>query len=173
MDLYLIRHAHAVPLGVDGTTDDAIRPLSEEGRRQAHELAAVFTRRGIRLECVVTSPVLRARQTAEGMRQGLGETPPQLYESQELAPGGKRSKLARFLRQLGRETIAVVGHQPDLGKLVAWLIGSKKASVDLAKAGIAHVHSDEGPGKSCGTLIALLPPEWVAAPAPPADADGC
>ncbi|HEV3202877.1 MAG TPA: histidine phosphatase family protein, partial [Gemmataceae bacterium] len=66
MNLYLIRHADAVPLGLQGITQDEERPLSDEGQIQARALTHVLALRGIRLDKIVSSPLVRTRQTTEG-----------------------------------------------------------------------------------------------------------
>src|SRR5579883_817378 len=126
MDLYLIRHADALPLGVQGFTEDGARPLSDEGRAQAKALGEALSAKGIRLDKIATSPLVRARQTADGLLAAWSGSTPELVVCEELVPGSKRRKLARFLRQLGGNAVAVVGHQPDLGRFAGWLIGSKK-----------------------------------------------
>jgi phosphohistidine phosphatase len=163
MDLYLIRHAEAAPVGEAGIMADEDRPLTENGLAQAQALAAALQRRGVQPQAVVTSPLLRARQTAESLLLAWGMPPSGLHTCEELAPGGKRGKLARFLRKLGARSIALVGHQPDLGDCAAWLIGSKKAHIDMAKAGVACIVSGDEPGKGCGSLAWLVTPEWFGA----------
>ena len=160
MDLYLIRHAEAQPLGEGGVRDDAERPLTAAGHGQCGPLAGALQRQGVRLEHVVTSPLLRARQTAEGLLKNLAPPTPELHTCDFLAPGGKRRKLTRFLRGLGAQSVAIVGHAPDLDLYAGWLIGAKKAQVDLAKAGAACIHFDDEPGKGVGVLTWLVTPEW-------------
>lgn len=160
MDLYLIRHADAVPLGEQGIEEDAERPLTEKGEAQVKTVAAGLQRRGAILNVVVTSPLRRARQTAEGILRQWAVSAPQLVVAEELAPGGQPRKLARLLRSLGAANIAVVGHQPDLNQWAAWLIGSKKAQIEIAKAGVAHITSGDGPRKGAGMLQWLVTPEW-------------
>jgi phosphohistidine phosphatase len=160
MDLYLIRHADAQPLGVGGIQNDAERPLTPEGQKQCGPLAAALERQGIRLQAIVTSPLLRARQTAEGLRKGLAAPMPELHSCDHLAPGGRRRKLTRFLRGIGAESVAVVGHMPDLSLYLGWLIGSRKVQIDMAKAGIACIHFEDEPDKGDGTLAWLVTPPW-------------
>jgi phosphohistidine phosphatase len=162
MDLYLIRHADALALGERGITEDAERPLSEEGQAQAQSVGAGLQRMAVQLSLIVTSPLVRARQTTEGIVRGWAAPAPEVQVNPLLAPGGKRGKLAKALRALGWERLAVVGHQPDLGQFAAWLIGSKKAQVELAKAGVAYVHCPDGPAKGGGSLVWLVTPEWLA-----------
>jgi phosphohistidine phosphatase len=160
MDLYIIRHADAQPLGEGGVSDDAERPLTAVGQAQCGPLAAALQRQGVRLERVVTSPLLRARQTAEGLLKHLAPPTPELHTCDHLAPGGRRKKLTRFLRGLGVQSAAVVGHMPDLNLYAAWLIGSRQAQLELAKAGVACVHFDDEPDKGAGVLTWLVTPQW-------------
>jgi phosphohistidine phosphatase len=162
MDLYLIRHADAVPLGEEGIHDDAERPLTEAGHTQCQALAAALQRRGVRLGVVVTSPLLRARQTAEGLLHHWSDPKPEQRVCEELAPGGRPKKLTRFVIGLGAEAAALVGHQPDLNHFAAWLVGSKKAQIDIAKSGTAFIRCSEEPDKGEGELVWLATPEWYA-----------
>jgi phosphohistidine phosphatase len=162
VDLYLIRHADAVPLGEGGFTEDADRPLTETGQEQAKQLAIGLRQKGVHLSMVLTSPLLRARQTAEGMLSAWQDAGPELRVCEDLAPGGKRRRLSRFLKDLGQDRVALVGHQPDLGEYAAWLIGSKKAQIDLAKAGVAYIACPQGAGKGEGTLTWLVTPDWLS-----------
>jgi phosphohistidine phosphatase len=164
MDLYLIRHADALPLGERGVTEDEQRPLSEKGDAQTPLVAATLQRQGIQLNLVVTSPLVRARQTAEGVVRHLSP-PPEIETCEDLAPGGKPKKLARFLRDHSEERIGLVGHQPDLNILAAWLIGSKKAQIEIAKAGVACISCPDRPRKAAGMLIWLVTPNWYVEPA--------
>jgi phosphohistidine phosphatase len=161
MDLYLIRHAEAVPLG-QGIEDDEARPLSDAGKAQCRPLARALLRLGVRLDQVVSSPFLRARQTAEGLLEHWPQPAPEVLRCDDLALGGKRRKVLRYLRDLEAESVAVVGHNPDLSVFAAWLIGSKAAHVELAKAGAARVEFDGNPGKGNGHLAWLVTPEWCA-----------
>jgi phosphohistidine phosphatase len=162
MELYLIRHADAASLSDAGVTEDANRPLTECGKGQATAIAAALQKREIQLQFVVSSPLLRARQTAEGMLKDWVGTAPELRFCEELAPGAKRRQLARFLQDLGAERIAVVGHQPDLGEFAAWLIGGKKVRIEIAKAGIAHIRCEQKLGKGEGALEWLVSPGWFS-----------
>ncbi len=163
MDFYLIRHAHAQAVGEGGITDDADRPLSETGRGQCGPLAAALVRRGVHLDYVVSSPLLRAKQTAEGLLENWPAPAPPLQLCDDLAPGGKPRKTTRFLRGLDGTALGVVGHMPDLAVYAAWLIGSKKAQVEIAKAGLARIRFESRPGKGQGVLAWLIPPEWYPA----------
>jgi phosphohistidine phosphatase len=160
MDLYLIRHAEAVSReDVNGMADED-RPLTDAGRDQCRALAAALQARRVTLHKVVSSPLVRARQTAEVLIEH-GPTPkPELVECDELAPGGRAKKVTRCLLGLEGDSIAVVGHMPDLGEYLGWLIGEKKVGVTLAKAGVALVRFDGAPDKGAGRLAWLVTPLW-------------
>jgi phosphohistidine phosphatase len=162
LDLYVIRHADALALGERGITQDEDRPLSETGEQQAKGVGAGLQARGLRPAVIVTSPLVRARQTAEAIQRQFPEQPG-LQVCEHLAPGGKRKRLARFLRRLAGSAVAVVGHQPDLAQWAAWVIGGKKAQLDLPKAGVALIRCPDGPRKRGGTLMWLVGPEWFGA----------
>jgi phosphohistidine phosphatase len=163
MDLYLIRHADALPLGAANTSSDAERPLSVTGQEQARAVAEGLHRRGVRLNYLIASPLVRAQQTAEGILRHWGDGPvPELRVCEDLAPDGKRKRLTRFLGSLNGEAIALVGHQPDLGEYGGWLLGHRKIPLDLAKAGVALIRCEDGAGKGRGTLVWMVTPDWLS-----------
>jgi phosphohistidine phosphatase len=159
--LYLIRHADAKALSAHDLMTDEDRPLTEEGEAQSRRLGTGFHARGLRFGALLTSPLVRAQQTAEGMLRHWPDLAPEVQVCEELAPGLKAKKLARFLRGLETSSAGLVGHMPDLGEFLGWLVGSRKLQVDLAKAGVAKVTCDSV-RKGEGTLEWLLTPEWVA-----------
>jgi phosphohistidine phosphatase len=169
LHLYLIRHAAAVPPGDPNYADDD-RPLTDAGRAEARRLGVALAARGIRFDLILSSPLPRARETAEELIEGLGDPHPPLDFADELAPGAKPRKLDRHLLKFDGEAIALIGHQPDLGEYAARLIGSKKASVELAKPGVACIACEDPPGKGCGSLTMLLTPAWFGTPVKPASA---
>src|SRR5436309_15648892 len=106
MELYVIRHADAVNLGEQNISEDADRPLSARGQAQAKMVGAALVAKGIRPALLVTSPLVRARQTADGIISQFRDNPPALQQADEVAPGLKRRRLARYLRDLNAESIA-------------------------------------------------------------------
>lgn len=162
MELYLIRHADAVPLTPE-IGEDAERPLTGEGRDQARRLAHGLQRRSVKIDLVLSSPYLRARQTAEGMLSDWAPPVPELITCPALAPGLKPKKLAKCVGELTAERVALVGHAPDLGDWAAWLIGCKGAHLDMAKSGVAYIHCDAPLRKGGGALVWLITPDWLRA----------
>jgi phosphohistidine phosphatase len=114
MQLYLVRHADATP----GDPDE-LRPLSDEGREQARELGERLRDDGVAPDVVLTSPLLRARQTGEALARATGST----HEADDrLAPGATAETLRDAVSGRG-EHVVVVGHQPDCGRIAATLRG--------------------------------------------------
>ena len=161
MDIYIIRHADASPLGANGIQCDEDRPLSERGWKEAALLGKGLKKRGISLDLIVTSPLVRAAQTAEKLRTIYEMSEQQIETRDELAPGGRPKKLARYLNGLSANTVALVGHQPDLSIYAGWLIGEKEVGIDFAKAGVALVRAEGSAAKGSCVLMWLVTPEWL------------
>jgi phosphohistidine phosphatase len=112
--LYIVRHAEAAP----GSPDE-LRALTPEGHEQARALGRRLRDEGVRPDAILTSPLLRARETAEGL--GLGDSEP----NKRLAPGATVDDVRAVVAGRG-ETVVVVGHQPDCGRVAAALTGGPK-----------------------------------------------
>jgi phosphohistidine phosphatase len=161
MELYVIRHAEAVALGEQGITEDSERPLTEQGERQAKALGAGLPAVGVQLELVLTSPLVRARQTADGLVEHWNaEGKPAIEVCEPLALAFKPRKLARAINAVDKQQLAIVGHEPSLSTWTAWLIGSRKAQLELKKAAVAKIQVDGAVAKGAGQLVWLVPPEW-------------
>lgn len=114
MRLYLVRHAEAA-----GGSPDELRPLTPAGRDQARGLGARLRESGVRPDAILTSPLLRARETGALLGQELGLDP---LADERLAPGATATGVADAVAGRG-ETVVVVGHQPDCSLIAAALGG--------------------------------------------------
>lgn len=159
MDVYLIRHADALRLEDAGVTDDADRPLSDLGERQSESMGSWFKARGFSFDRIVSSPYLRAKQTAEIMLRASGIAGT-IEFSESLTPNARCKKTASYLMKTGGERVALVGHLPHMATFAAWTIGAKKAQIEMAKAGVALISSGDSPIKGNGVLQWLITPEW-------------
>lgn len=156
MELYLLRHAHAGdPIAWSG--DDAARPLSAKGTRQAVRLGALLAGLPLSLDAILSSPKVRARQTAEAVGAALGV---EVRLDARLAVGFDLRALRTLLEELGPpERVMIVGHDPDFSELLAELTGA--AAVPMRKGALARVDLAGRPAAGEGTLRWLLPPEVV------------
>ncbi len=123
MRLFLVRHAHAEP----GDPDE-LRPLSERGREEARALAERLD--AAAPELVVTSPLLRARETAAAIASATGA---ELRIDERLAPGATAEDV---LAAADGATVVVVGHQPDCSEIAHALAGRE---IDFPTAGHAVI----------------------------------
>jgi phosphohistidine phosphatase len=114
MRLYLVRHAEAAP----GTPDE-LRTLTAEGREQARRLGEQLRADGVVPNAILTSPLLRARETAGAL--GLGPSEP----DERLAPGATADDVRAAAAGRG-DTVVVVGHEPDCGEVTLALTGEKR-----------------------------------------------
>jgi phosphohistidine phosphatase len=116
MLVFLVRHAHA-----EKGEPDAVRALSQRGRDEAGALAKQLAEHDARPELVLTSPLVRARQTAEAIADAIGV---ELRVDERLSPGATAELVRAAIREVdGDGPVAVVGHQPDLSEVAFELIG--------------------------------------------------
>ncbi len=116
MRLLLVRHAEAAP----GSPDD-LRELTPAGWERARELGQELAAGGTRPDAILTSPLLRARQTAGELARALGVEP---EVDERLAPGAATGDVRQAATKRG-DVVLVVGHQPDLGLIAAELGGGE------------------------------------------------
>ena len=158
MILYIVRHSDAVPGGTPGIEDHE-RPLTEKGIKKMMEVARGLRRIGAVPELVLSSPLPRARGTAEIAVAEFGVRVP-LNLTDTLAPPGTRTEFYRELRQHRRlAAIMIVGHMPSLGEIageIAW--GSSDACLEFKKGGACALEISRLEPVPTGTLLWLLPP---------------
>lgn len=165
MDLYLMRHGIAVPREEHLDKPDAGRALTEEGVRKTVQVAKGIVQLGITCDWIFTSPLVRARQTAEIAAQAIG-LKERIEEWPELGAGASNEALLRRLQTAARQkqlgAALLVGHEPQLSELTSMLLsGTSKLSVDFRKAGICCLQV--GPALKWGqaTLHWLLTPKQL------------
>ena len=153
-ELYLIRHGVAEERG-PAWPDDAERPLTDQGMSRLRKEARGLSRIGVSFDVMLTSPLVRARQTAEIIAAAF-DPRPHLVNVDSLAPGAAAQALVTELeKHARRRRIALVGHEPGIGELAARLIGTRRP-IEFKKGSVCRIDVDElsGPG-------AL---QWLATP---------
>ena len=181
MELYLIRHGIAVDRKPD--IKDEKRPLTAEGREKTLKVAKRLYNVGLRFDLILTSPLVRSRQTAEILHEcGLSS---QIESSSYLAPEGNIQDWLSWLEQkqmLATDTqLAIVGHQPDLGQwaeILVWgqtRVGARRTDISksperlenspvlvIKKAGIIGLKLPQtGSPVGCSQLFWLTPPKFL------------
>ena len=156
-DLYLIRHAIAAERG-DEWPDEGARPLTESGVARFTEVVKGLVWLGVQIDEIFTSPLVRARQTADLLARGLGGTAT-VKMLEALSPGHEpRAVMDALGRAARRRRIALVGHEPDLGELAAHLLGAPRA-IPFKKGGVCMISVQGLTGRRPGELAWLLPPK--------------
>lgn len=157
MVIYFFRHGIAAAKDDPAFPDDVSRPLTSEGVKKTREAADGLKKLGIPIEALLTSPWVRAMETAEILADTL-DVRDRLEEMDELA--GDRTAdeaIAALGRRRHRESIMIVGHQPLLGEIAAKLLThSTGMQMDLKKSGVCVIDVERIPPKSPGTLLWMM-----------------
>ncbi|HEX7069657.1 MAG TPA: phosphohistidine phosphatase SixA [Rhodothermales bacterium] len=155
MRVYLVRHGIAEDPRIDRPDFD--RALTDAGVERIRGQASALRRAGMKLDRLLTSPLVRARQTAELLGETLGVS---LEEEMLLAAGCSLDDVQEVLGRIpDARHVMIVGHQPDLGEVVRQLTGG---IVKMRKGTVADVEI-QGPGARIGVLRGLYDPEVLAA----------
>jgi phosphohistidine phosphatase len=149
MKLYFLRHASAS----DIAPNDAERKLTKEGEKEARVAGAALAELGVKPAQVLSSPLMRARQTAEIAARELKRTD-DIEVLDELLNDTPTAALLKALKPYGDlNEVLLVGHMPSLSEHIAALIGAKSADgLPLGKGGVACVEFEElraGAGALC------------------------
>jgi len=156
-EIYLVRHAIAAERG-DEWKDDSKRPLTDQGIARFREVVKGLATLDVAIDEIFTSPLVRARQTAELLAAGL-DPKPSLKTLDALAPGhAAPTVLANLAKAAKRRRIALVGHEPDLGELAAHLIGTPRA-IPFKKVGVCRIDMEGLASKRAGALLWFIPPK--------------
>lgn len=155
--LYLIRHGIAEARG-EAWPDDSKRPLTADGLARLRQQARGLARLGVTFDVILTSPFVRARQTADIVASAF-DPRPHLATADALTPEGTH---AAVLEELGKHTrrtrIALVGHEPGIGELAARLIGSRHP-ISFKRGAVCCIEVDTLPPTSAGSLRWFLSPK--------------
>jgi len=164
MKLYLLRHGIAAEPGTAGIRTDSERPLISEGREKLHRVTAAMQAMELSFDLILSSPFLRARQTAEIVADALKARKRMCFDD-ELACGGNVRDLVQRLARIRPvpESVLLVGHEPDLSELVSLLCsGETRLTVGFKKGGLCRLEVVTlRPGR-CATLVWLLTPKQMA-----------
>ncbi len=164
MDLYFVRHAIAVEPGTEGFSEEE-RPLTPEGKEKMARAVAGMRSMKIEPELILSSPLVRALQTAEILQAGLspkGEEPVRMEVEKSLAPGGDLDSFLKKLRERDEGGVMLVGHEPTMSSWVQGLLGcDPMGSILLKKGSLCHLHLTWVGTRPVVELVALLQPRML------------
>jgi phosphohistidine phosphatase len=152
-----LRHAHAGNPDA-WTGDDAERPLSTKGQSQAKRLARFLASAGLKVDAIVTSPKVRARQTAEPIAAALGV---RYITDARLCGHLDEDVLEQIVADAGGDNVMLVGHDPDFSEVAASLAGASE--LQMKKGALARFEVARPLKPSTGVLRWLIPPDLLSA----------
>ena len=153
MEIYVLRHAIATE-HEHGGDRDAERKLTTEGRERLRRSTKCWDRLGVVVDVIMTSPYVRARQTAEIAGQALG-IPDRVVDCPELAAGASPSAIVGAIAERCQEDhrVMIVGHEPDLGRLISMLVcGDDGGGFRMKKAGLTKLSVEGLEAGRCAVL---------------------
>ncbi len=163
MKIHVLRHGIAVVRGDLDVENDSERQLTPKGKRQLRQAVAAMKTMGLRFDLILSSPYLRAKQTAEIIAESL-KLKKQLRFSNTLAPDGSPKNLIGQLNELkpAPENVLLVGHEPYLSCLISLLTtGRKDLMLDFKKGGLCKLEMEKLSYDRCATLAWLLTPKQM------------
>jgi len=157
MNIHLLRHGIAAPLGQENNFRDEQRALTADGIEKMRQAAQGLKRLQIEFDLIVSSPLVRARQTAEIVAEALKFRQP-LDEWDELVPGGAVDAVLRRLHDFREcNSMLLVGHQPSIGCVASYLVfGDARVSLPFKKGALFCVQTNDPP-PFAGELLWTLP----------------
>jgi phosphohistidine phosphatase len=159
LELYLIRHGVAAERGPE-YPDDSKRPLTGSGMSKLRQAAKALNALDVGFDLIITSPLVRTRQTADIVAETLSGKPA-VTTSDSLAPAGTPAAVMQELAKHARKArIALVGHEPNLGELAARLVGAR-SPIEFKKGAICRIDFDVLPPKGLGRLQWFVTPRML------------
>ena len=157
MKLYLIRHAEAQQLSARNDFTDEKRPLTKEGRSRMERAAKGLLRMGVQPALIMTSPLIRAVETAEIVATRLGIEGRDIVRCDALSPGASVDALFEEIKRRGDQPTALIGHEPNLSIFVSSVLGSEATlPLDFKKGGACCLEVTETVPSIRGVLVWLL-----------------
>ncbi len=158
MNLFILRHGLAVEPGTHRLSSDSERALTPKGRKKVGEVARAMKALELSFDLILTSPYVRAKQTAGIVAKELHALKV-LDLADELKPGGSMEKLIERVREAegSPESVLVVGHEPYLSSLISLLVfGETGAGITMKKAALCKLNAERLEYGRCATLEWLL-----------------
>jgi len=157
MKLYLVRHAIAEDIG--DHEDDSLRPLTEKGREKMRRIALALEELGVQPDLIVSSPYVRASQTAVILAKELKYKEELLYSDFLVPMGEPNDMIGEINEKFSVDELMLVGHEPNLSSLASVLLaGSPDLSINLKKGGVCCLSVDDLHYDRKATL------EWLVTP---------
>jgi phosphohistidine phosphatase len=159
LELYLIRHGIAAERGEE-YPDDSKRPLTSDGIARLKKEAKALDSLGVTFDQILSSPLVRAKQTADALSEHMKSHPP-VATADALSPAGTPAAVMQELgKHMRKGRVALVGHEPNMGELAAYLIGAK-SPLPFKKGAVCRIDFEVFPPKGTGQLCWFITPKML------------
>jgi phosphohistidine phosphatase len=161
MELLIVRHTAAAEAAPGSDGGDVARPLTAKGKKQMRRIAQGIAAAVHELDAIVSSPLVRAVQTAGILASAYDGVKPKKLDA--LAPSGEREGVLSWMQEQGdNDVVAVVGHEPHLGLLTSWLLAAPfNHFVEFKKGGACLLGWPDHPTAGNAWLRWALTPEQL------------
>ncbi|MGH9712424.1 MAG: phosphohistidine phosphatase SixA [Candidatus Acidiferrales bacterium] len=156
MILYLVRHGIAVDPTDPKSPPESERPLTAKGVQKTRAAALGLRAMRVKPDVLITSPYVRAAQTAEIFAEALEFAPEKIRASDALKPGGNPTEALKEIARLRAKEVMCFGHAPHLDQMIYQMVGARGVFTSLKKAGVACFEHAASHGK--------WELQWVATP---------
>ena len=157
MKILILRHGDAYPVGEKNAAVDKDRTLTVRGKKQSRRAGKLCSRIRVIPDIILTSPYLRAHETAEYYRYAV-KRKLDVKKINGLEPPGDVKAVEREIEEANAETVLLVGHEPFLGELLQFFLnGNTGASVSLSKGSLSCLEYEPGEDNSTRFLWSLNP----------------
>jgi phosphohistidine phosphatase len=137
MILYIVRHGIAVDRTDPNSPPEAERPLTAKGVQKTRAAALGLKEVEVKPDILITSPFVRAAQTAEIFAEALGFATSKIRVSEALKPNANPAEIVREISRLKAKEVMCFGHAPHVDHLISQLAGARGLFTELKKAGVA------------------------------------
>lgn len=164
MKLYLIRHSNAVEIGEGDYEDDSQRPLTEQGCKKMERIASALSRLGMKPDMIVSSPYVRAHQTAQILALAL-KYKQEIEFNEALVPMGEADTIIGEINEkYFVDELVLVGHEPSMSLLIGTLTASNpQMAITMKKGSVCCLEADDLRVDRTASLEWLLTPKILSA----------
>lgn len=163
MKIYLIRHSNAVDPGTPGYEDDSLRPLTEKGRDKMKKIASAIKGLDVKPDLIVSSPYVRARQTAEILAKVLKYKKDLAFNDALVPMGSTDDIVGEINEKYAVDELVLVGHEPCFSALIGALTArTPDLSINLKNGGVCCLSSDDLHAERKAVLEWLLTPKILS-----------
>lgn len=164
MRIYLIRHSNAVDPGTPGYEDDSQRPLTEKGRDKMNKIASALKKMHVKPDLIVSSPYVRARQTAEILAKVMKYKRNICFSDTLVPMGNSEEIIGEINEKYDVGELVLVSHEPFISNLIGTLVaGNPDIAINMKNGGICCLSADDLHMERTAVLEWLLPPKILSA----------